>query len=106
MCKLPRNLSQQFQKSSMAFIGLLAVLVCASVQGRSQSTQGAIVGSVKDPGGAVVVNAAVTLTNTDEGASRTTKSNSTGDYRFVDVKAGHYSVEVVIPGFEKWSATG
>src|SRR6266702_1573963 len=103
MCKLPRNL---LQKRSMAFIGLLAVFAFASVPGRSQSTQGAIVGSVKDPGGAVVVNAAVTLINTDEGASRTTKSNSTGDYRFVDVKAGHYSVEVVIPGFEKWSATG
>jgi hypothetical protein len=99
-------LSPELQKRPLAFIVLLMLLVCAGVQGRSQSTQGSIVGSVKDPGGAVVVNALVTLTNTDEGTSRTTRSNSSGDYRFVDVKAGHYSTEVVTPGFEKWSATG
>ena len=53
---------------------------------------GRLVGSVKDPGGAVVPGATVTLTNTDEGTSRTTTSNAVGDYRFLDAKAGHYSV--------------
>jgi hypothetical protein len=61
-------------------------------------------GSVKDASGAVVSGATVTLTNTDEGAVRTTKSNGVGDYRFLDVKAGHYSVEVAAPGFEKWAS--
>jgi hypothetical protein len=99
-------LLQPSQKRPLTFIVLLVVFALADVQGRSQSTQGSIGGVIKDPGGAVVVNALVTLTNTDEGAGRTTRSSSTGDYRFVDVKAGHYSVEVVTPGFEKWSATG
>ena len=97
---------QQIQHRPIATLGLLLVLALACVQGRAQSTQGAIVGSVKDPGGAVVPGAIVTLTNTDEGAIRTTTSNAVGDYRFLDAKAGHYTVAVSAAGFEKWSASG
>ncbi len=96
---------QQIQHRPIATLGLLLVLALACVQGRGQSTQGAIVGSVKDPGGAVVPGAIVTLTNTDEGAIRTTTSNAVGDYRFLDTKAGHYTVAVSAAGFEKWSAS-
>ena len=90
----------------MALFGLFLVLALACVQASAQTTQGSIVGSVKDPGGAVVTGATVTLTNTDEGTVRTTTPNGIGDYRFVNVKAGHYSVDVSATGFEKWSATG
>ena len=33
-------------------------------------------------------------------------SNTQGDYSFLDVKAGRYSISVVQPGFEKWSISG
>ncbi|HEY1160305.1 MAG TPA: carboxypeptidase-like regulatory domain-containing protein, partial [Terracidiphilus sp.] len=95
---------QQTLRHALATLGLLLVLAC--MQGRAQSTQGSIVGSVKDRAGAVVPGALVTLTNTDEGAIRTTKSNGVGDYQFQDVKAGRYSVEVMAPSFEKWLASG
>jgi hypothetical protein len=72
----------------------------------AQSTQGSIVGTVKDPRAAVVIGAAVTLTNTDEGTTRAATTNTVGDYRFVDVKAGHYALQVTAPGFEKWSLSG
>ena len=85
---------------------LLIGFVLTSVQGHPQATQGAIIGTVKDSAGAVVPNAAVTLTNAEEGAVRSTKSNSVGDYRFLDVKAGHYTIDVQASGFEKWSASG
>jgi hypothetical protein len=88
---------------SAACLLLLLTLICVS--GGAQTTQGAIVGSVKDAGGAVVSAAVITLTNTDEGTVRTVKSNSAGDYRFLDVKAGHYALDVAAPGFAKWSAT-
>jgi hypothetical protein len=87
-------------------LSLLLVLALACTQTRAQATQGAIAGSVKDAAGAVVPGATVTLTNTDEGAVRTVKTNGVGDYRFQDVKAGRYSVEVSAPGFEKWSIYG
>ncbi len=87
-------------------LSLLLVLALASTEARAQATQGSIIGSVKDAAGAVVPNAIVTLTNTDEGTVRTAKSNGVGDYHFQDVKAGRYSVEVSAPTFEKWKASG
>jgi hypothetical protein len=98
--------TQLSMQRALTLAGLLLVFALASLQGRAQSTQGAIIGSVKDAAGAVVPGATVTLTNTAEGESRTTTANGIGDYRFLDVKAGHYSVEVTAPGFEKWAASG
>jgi len=95
---------QRFLRQPWAILGLLLVVACT--QGRAQSTQGSIVGAVKDSAGAMVPAATVTLTNTDEGTVRVAKSNAVGDYRFQDVKAGHYALAVAAPNFEKWSATG
>src|SRR5689334_17422125 len=89
-----------------SFCGLLLVLASFWSPGRAQTTQGSIIGTVKDPAGAVVASATVTLTNTDEGTSRQTSTNAGGDYRFVDVKAGHYSIQVSASGFGKWSISG
>ncbi|HEY1986586.1 MAG TPA: TonB-dependent receptor [Terracidiphilus sp.] len=86
-----------------AFAVLLLVLACT--QGWTQATQGSVVGNVKDPGGAVVASASVTLTNIEEGTVRTAETNAVGDYRFLDVKAGQYKVDIEATGFEKWEAT-
>src|SRR6185437_111278 len=83
-------------------LGVLLTLNLASVRSWAQSTQGVILGSIKDPAGAVIPGAAITLKNMDEGASRTTTSNAVGGYRFLDVKAARYTVEVVAPGFKRW----
>ena len=99
--------SWQFLLSKpLAALSLLLVLALASMQARAQATQGSIVGSVKDTAGAVVPGSTVTLTNTDEGTTRSTKSDGVGDYHFQDVKAGRYAVEVSAPTFEKWKASG
>jgi len=87
-------------------LGLILVFALAGSHGHAQATQGAVIGSVKDAAGAVIPNATVTLTYAEEGTVRTNKSNNVGDYRFLDAKAGHYTVDVEAPGFEKWSATG
>jgi len=105
MFKSTSNSCEKFQRRYLAVIGLLLVLALSTMESGAQSTQGSIVGSVKDVGGAVVPGASVTLTNTDEGTVRETKSNGVGDYRFQDVKAGYYSLAVTASGFEKWSAT-
>jgi len=69
-----------------------------------QSTQGAILGTVRDTQGAVVPGARVTLTNTDQASVRTTNTNAVGDYSFQDVKAGHYTIQIVAPHFKTWLA--
>jgi hypothetical protein len=86
---------------------LLSALLCVLIvpAGWAQSTQGSIIGTVKDTSGALVPGAPVTLTNVGEGTVRTTKSNAEGDYAFLDVKAGRYSVAIQAAGFEKWSIT-
>ncbi len=89
-----------------AALGIMLALVFGCIQVHAQATQGSVVGTVKDPNGAVVGSAMVTLTNTEEGATRTTKTNNVGDYQFLDVKAGQYQVDIEGTGFEKWEATG
>ena len=59
-----------------------------------QSTFGTILGTVADASGAVIGNATVKIINTDESTSRTLTTDASGNYEDVDVKAGHYSVEV------------
>jgi len=88
------------------FAALILMLVAYSLPAFAQSTQGAVIGTVKDTAGAVVSGASVKLTNTDEGTVRETRTNAIGEYRFQDAKAGHYAVEVNAPGFEKWSVYG
>jgi len=104
MRKLIELTRKQSLRRGAVMVALLLVL--AITQGRAQSTQGSIGGAVTDTAGAVVPGAMVTLTSTEEGTVRTTKSNGVGDYHFEDVKAGHYSLDVTAASFEKWNATG
>jgi hypothetical protein len=92
------------KRAAWLVFGVLLVLSFA-LRSWSQSTQGAVLGTVKDANGAVVAGAIVTLTNTDKGTVRTTTTSAIGDYQFLDVTAAHYTVEVTAPGFEKWSIT-
>lgn len=95
---------QGWQQATTAFVMTL-LLSIGCLHSPAQSTQGAIFGSVTDSGGAVVPNATITLTSEDEGVVRVVKSDAVGDYRFLDAKAGTYSLDVTAPGFENWSAS-
>jgi hypothetical protein len=88
-----------------AVAAALLVLLPGS-QAWAQSTQGSILGTVKDQAGAVIPGATISLLNTDEGASRSTTSNSSGDFVFLDAKAGHYTVTATRDGFEKSEIAG
>ncbi len=61
-------------------------------------------GTVKDPTGAVIPNAKVTLTNNANGASRTTRADSQGHYRFRNAQPGDSSLTVDSPGFQQFAA--
>jgi hypothetical protein len=58
-------------------------------------------GIVSDPTGAVVVDAAITLTNIDTAAARTGTTNKQGIYQFSQVAPGNYSITAESPGFGK-----
>ena len=58
-----------------------------------------VVGSVTDPQAAVIPAAQVVLRNLDTGVEARTKTDSSGDYQFSNLQAGHYQVLVDAPGF-------
>lgn len=83
-------------------LGTFAVLLlfCSSALGQGQGLS-AIRGSIKDPQGAVVAGATVTLTNAETNVSRNTTSNDSGQFAFEGVQPGVYRVEVEAKGFKK-----
>ena len=71
-----------------------------------QIDTGSILGTVKDPSGAIVPNAKVTLLNTATSVSFMTDTNASGNYSFPAIKTGAYQVTVEAPGFKKSVRSG
>jgi hypothetical protein len=65
-----------------------------------------MVGSVKDPSGAVISGATVTVTNTERGIARTTTSNADGEWAVAALPPGKYDLSVTASGFKGYSAKG
>ncbi len=71
----------------------------------AQSFLGSINGTVKDPSGAFIPNAQVTLSDVGTGIQRTTQSNADGNYYFGDLPPGTYTVAVSREGFKEARST-
>lgn len=56
-------------------------------------------GIVQDPSGAVVPKATVTITNNGTGAARTANSDENGNFRFLSLAPGAYTVKVEASGY-------
>jgi Carboxypeptidase regulatory-like domain len=75
-------------------------LVLAVFASPAFAQEATIVGTVTDPSGAAVANAAVTITNTDTGVTRSLPTSADGQYVAPDLIIGHYTVRVAAPGFK------
>src|SRR5579883_1190208 len=84
------------RRFTLFFVALLSLMTPAFAQ-----NLGAIAGVVKDQSGAVVPGADVEITSPAmiEGR-RSTKTGGNGEYRFVDLRPGMYTVVVKQQGFE------
>jgi hypothetical protein len=82
---------------------LLAALL--SVSGVSQTSTSTVRGVVRDPSGAVIPGATVTLTNANTNVTRTTTTNEAGIYVFPGVIPGQYRLTVEASGMQKYEAT-
>jgi hypothetical protein len=67
---------------------------------------GRIVGTVSDSSGAIVPDAAITLTNQTTGASRRMQSDASGGFNFELLPIGLYSLRVERSGFKSFSENG
>ena len=70
----------------------------------AQKDTGTITGIVKDPSGAVVSGAKVTVTDVDRGTDLVTRSNEEGEYVAGPLKVGRYQIVVEKQGFKKTTA--
>ncbi len=85
-----------FQKTALLS---LALLVVSSPGAFAQQASASINGIVTDSSGAVVEGVVVTLTDVATNVSRSSVTNSTGSYVFVDVNPAPYTMKVVKDGF-------
>ena len=81
-------------------IGLLFCVIALAGISSAQSNKGSIIGSVKDPNGALVPNAKVTVTNNADGGTRVVTSNDSGDFAVTNLEPGNYKITVESSGFK------
>lgn len=81
----------------MILAGVLSLLF--SVQIFSQQPSGTLSGVVTDINGAVIPGVKVTLTQIGPNIQRTTVTNASGLYRFVNLAAGSYEIRMEAQGF-------
>ncbi len=84
----------------LKFFALLVLVGFSINQAWAQSVvSGEIDGTVTDPAGAVVPNAAVNLSSSETGTNESTTTGSNGGFRFALVKPGSYTLTVTAGGF-------
>jgi len=80
---------------------LLLVLTLLAATLSAQTTTGRIDGRVADESGATIPKVKVSLANEDTGVSRETVTNDTGDYSFLEVPVGTYTLTFDLAGFQR-----
>jgi outer membrane receptor protein involved in Fe transport len=78
---------------------LLSFILCGTLM--AQKDTGSIVGTVKDPTGAVVTGANVEVTDVERGQTFRTKTSDAGEFVASPLHVGRYTVTVEKAGFKK-----
>jgi hypothetical protein len=84
----------------------LKLFVCslfAAVSLFGQAENGEILGTIHDPAGGTIPRASITLLNQGTGIEAKTATDEEGNYNFLNVRTGLYTVTAEAPGFSKVS---
>src|ERR1043166_2917208 len=95
----------KFRGWFLTLIQIGALLLFATTVFAQETTAG-LQGTVKDPSGAVLANAIVTVTGNTLVGDKTTKTDSAGYYRFANLPPGAYTVTVKAEGFSTYKKEG
>ena len=84
----------------------LALVCVAAAHSQAVSVNGgAIQGTITDPSGASVPNAAITITSIGEGSVRSENTDKAGFYSVGPLNPGEYKIAVSAPGFSRLEVT-
>src|SRR5690349_6421887 len=100
-----RRCCMSFRAWVQASLLLLSIGLLVGVHAQS-STTGNITGTVRDPQGAAVPKAEVTISDEKTGTSRTVTATEDGFYNATSLPAGVYSISTAPTGFKKTITTG
>ena len=84
---------------SARYVALVVLLFLFSSQMHAQYENGSLLGTVHDPSGAPIANAALTITNTATAIAAQAKTNDVGDYNVPSLRVGVYTITASSPGF-------
>src|SRR5512135_1699897 len=84
----------------------LGLVLLAAVPVLAQLPTGTILGTIKDPSGAVIANATVTAQNPATGTARSISTDETGSYRLAALPVGTYDLRVEASGFKVTTQKG
>jgi len=90
-------MSRRFAPALCVFVAACFTLPLAV---HAQQTLGGITGQVTDASGGAVSAATVTVVNDQTTLTHTTKSNASGEYEFVQLPIGTYTVSFMVQGYE------
>jgi len=85
----------------MLLLAIAITLGSSASVSYAQQVFGSIYGTVTDPGGAVVVNAKVTITDVNKGTTFEVVTDASGNYRKPQLIPDTYKVVIEAPGFSK-----
>jgi len=89
----------------LASFGICLILSLSCAITGAQVTTADILGTVSDPSGAVLPKVTIVVTNTSTHDTRTTSSDSSGQYSFTLLPSDQYKLTASAPGFKNAVAT-
>lgn len=84
---------------------IVLIAACGAAAFGQASFTGSILGSITDPSGSVISNAAVTVTNIATNEAVRAKSDAAGNYFVPNLRPGTYSVSIEASGFKRFTQT-
>jgi hypothetical protein len=93
------------QASPIGLFGLAIALVVFIGTAHAQTVAGAVRGVIRDPSGAQVPGATLTLTRQETGAQRTAASDARGEFTITALAPGEYRLEAEHQGFLRYVRT-
>ena len=85
----------------VSLLAIVAFVFCAAALAAAMQTEpGSLGGTVKDPAGAVIAGAQVSLRNNATGETRTASTGDNGRFKFDNLAPGAYTISVTHAGFK------